>query len=113
MEKRTAEVFEALFKLEEIRQIIRNALPTGLDADEELLWNNKLSELKESVYRLETGLSRQHLGKITAGRLTLQARKSIITYGDGYSTCDRFILCSLYRISGGKRGGKSCKGGSC
>lgn len=108
MEKRTEEVFEALFKLEEMRQVIRDSLPGGLDAGEEDLWKSKLSDLKEIVTRLETGTEKRSVGKIidsidirsreenfiniqpiqAAGRLTLEARKAVIAYGDGYSTCD-------------------------
>lgn len=108
MEKRTDEVFEALFKLEEIRQVIRDALPSGLDTEEEDLFSSRLSELKEIVARLEHGTGSKKIGKIAdtievrsreenniniqpiqaAGRLTLEARKAIIAYGDGYSTCD-------------------------
>lgn len=108
MEKRTGEVFEALFKLEEIRQVIRDALPAGLDEQEEDLWKSKVSDLKEIVNRLDGGSGKSSLKKIAhgidirsreenyiniqpiqaAGRLTLEARKAIIAYGDGYSTCD-------------------------
>lgn len=108
MEKRTEEVFEALFKLEEIRQVIRDALPSGLDAEEEGLFRDKLSELKEVIENLEKGTGNRKLAKIAknieirsreedsiniqpiqaAGRLTLEARKAVIAYGDGYSTCD-------------------------
>lgn len=108
MEKRTQEVFEALFKLEEIRQIIRDSLPDGLDDKEEELYKCKLSDLKEIINRLDNGSQENTSGKIAdridvrsreenyiniqpiqaAGRLTLEARKAVITYGDGYSTCD-------------------------
>lgn len=108
MEKKTDEVFEALFKLEEIRQLIRDALPGGLDTEETDLWKTRISELKEIVQKLDNESVKRPLRKIAdsidirsreenfiniqpiqaAGRLTLEARKAIIAYGDGYSTCD-------------------------
>jgi len=108
MEKKTDEVFNALFKLEEIRQILRDSLPTGLDNDEKEVWKSKLSELNEIVQKLDSESVTKPLKKIAgtieirnreenyiniqpiqaAGRLTLEGRKAIIAYGDGYSTCD-------------------------
>jgi Sep-tRNA:Cys-tRNA synthetase len=108
MEKKTDAVFNALFKLEEIRQILRDSLPTGLDNDEKEVWKSKLSELNEIVQKLDSESVTKPLKKIAgtieirnreenyiniqpiqaAGRLTLEGRKAIIAYGDGYSTCD-------------------------
>lgn len=108
MEKKTDEVFNTLFKLEEIRQILRDSLPTGLDNDEKEVWKSKLSELNEIVQKLDSESVTKPLKKIAgtieirnreenyiniqpiqaAGRLTLEGRKAIIAYGDGYSTCD-------------------------
>jgi len=108
MEKKTNEVFQALFKLEELRQLLRDALPTGLDDEETEIWKSKLSELIEIVQKMDSDAVTKPISKIAgnidirnreenciniqpiqaAGRLSLEARKALIAYGDGYSTCD-------------------------
>jgi Sep-tRNA:Cys-tRNA synthetase len=100
--------FEALFELEEIRGIFREAVPTGLNAEEEAAFQKKITELKAIIADLESGTGTPKVTKIAgtldvrsreeqyinihpiqaAGRLTTEARKAIISYGDGYSTCD-------------------------
>ena len=100
--------FEALFELEEIRGIFREAVPTGLNAEEEVAFQKKITELKAIIADLEAGTGTPKVTKIAgtldvrsreeqyinihpiqaAGRLTTEARKAIISYGDGYSTCD-------------------------
>ncbi len=108
MEIRVQKVFEGLFALEELREIYRHALPTGLDADEETAYQAKIAELEGIVADLKAGTGQPKVAKIAgaidlrtreeqainiqpiqaAGRLTLEARKAVISYGDGYSTCD-------------------------
>jgi len=108
MDSRVQKVFEGLYALEELREIHRHSLPTGLDADEEAQYRNKIAELEEIVAELKAGSGTPRVTKIAgtidlrtreeqainiqpiqaAGRLTLDARKAVISYGDGYSTCD-------------------------
>jgi Sep-tRNA:Cys-tRNA synthetase len=108
MSIRIQKTFEALFALEEIRGIFRGSLPTGLDPGEEALLGQRVAELKAIVADLETGTGTPRVTKIAgtldvrsreeqsinihpiqaAGRLTTEARKALISYGDGYSTCD-------------------------
>ncbi|HIH03158.1 MAG TPA: O-phospho-L-seryl-tRNA:Cys-tRNA synthase [Methanoregulaceae archaeon] len=108
MEIRVQMVFEGLFALEELREIYRHALPTGLDADEEAQYDAKIVEIEAIVADLKAGTGQPKVAKIAgaidlrtreeqainiqpiqaAGRLTLEARKAVISYGDGYSTCD-------------------------
>ena len=110
MDKRVPKVFEALFAFEDLREIFRKSLPTGLDEEEEkeLLEGLKrvdgiLSEIKEgngnlSKYvtdSIELRTREENYINIhpiqPAGRLTKEARKALISYGDGYSTCDYCI----------------------
>jgi len=108
MSIRVQKTFEALFELEEIRGIFRDSLPTGLSAEEEEAFRQKIASLKAIVADLEAGTGTPKVTKIAgtldvrsreeqyinihpiqaAGRLTTEARKAIISYGDGYSTCD-------------------------
>ena len=108
MSIRIQKTFEALFSLEEVRGLFREALPTGFDAGEEATFQQRIAELKAIVADLEAGTGTPKVTKIAgsldirtreeqyinihpiqaAGRLTTEARKAIISYGDGYSTCD-------------------------
>ena len=105
---RIQKTFEALFALEEIRGIFRESLPTGLDAEEDRAFRQRIADLKTIVADLEAGTGATKVTKIAgtidirtreeesiniqpiqaAGRLTTEARKALISYGDGYSTCD-------------------------
>ncbi|MCD6386917.1 MAG: O-phospho-L-seryl-tRNA:Cys-tRNA synthase [Methanophagales archaeon] len=104
---RVRKIFEAMFLLEDMREIFRNALPTGLNEAQE-------SEFQEYLERLQQVLDELKAGKGTplkfitdrielrareeefininpiqpGGRLTAEARKALIAYGDGYSICD-------------------------
>ena len=99
--------YEALFALEDIREIFRQSLPTGLDEAQQGEFSATLARIKEVIADLETGDGRPACNRIgtldprtrekefinihpiqAAGRLTPEARKAIISYGDGYSTCD-------------------------
>jgi len=108
MSIRIDKTFEALFALEEIRGLFRESLPTGFDAGETAAFNAQIAQLKGIVADLEAGTGTPGGMKIAgtldirsreeqyinihpiqaAGRLTTEARKAIISYGDGYSTCD-------------------------
>jgi Sep-tRNA:Cys-tRNA synthetase len=108
MSIRVQKTFEALFTLEEIRGIFRNAIPGVLKPAEEAAFQQKVVELKAIIADLESGKGTPAITKIAgtidirtreeesiniqpiqaAGRLTTEARKAIIAYGDGYSTCD-------------------------
>ena len=108
MSIRVQKTFEAIFALEEIRGIFRGSLPTGLDPGEEAELGRFIGDLKAIVADLEAGTGSPRVTKIggsldvrsreeqsinihpiqAAGRLTTEARKALISYGDGYSTCD-------------------------
>lgn len=108
MDNRTDNVFRALFTLEDLREIHRKALPTGLDAEEEEEYQQTLVRLKQIITDIEQKKAATGITKIAgtidvrsreenfiniqpiqaAGRLTPEARKAVIAYGDGYSTCD-------------------------
>lgn len=105
---RVQKTFEALFALEDIREIFRGTLPTGLSETEEQEFQKKVSDLKEIINELESGKENPKVMRLAgnlpirdreesfiniqpiqaAGRLTVEARKALIVYGDGYSTCD-------------------------
>jgi Cys-tRNA synthase (O-phospho-L-seryl-tRNA:Cys-tRNA synthase) len=99
--------YEALFALEDIREIFRQSLPAGFDEKEQEEFSNTITRIKSIISDLEKGEGKpacNRVGKLkprsreeefinihpiqAAGRLTPEARKAIISYGDGYSTCD-------------------------
>lgn len=99
--------YEALFALEDLREIFRQSLPTGLSDAEQQRFSDTITRIKGAIDDLEKGKARPSCPKIgrldprtreeefinihpiqAAGRLTPEARKAIISYGDGYSTCD-------------------------
>ncbi len=108
MSIRVQKTFEALFALEEIRGLFRSSLPTGFNAGDDAAFHEKITELKSIIADLEAGTGTPKVTKIAgnidirtreeeslniqpiqaAGRLTTEARKAIMAYGDGYSTCD-------------------------
>jgi Sep-tRNA:Cys-tRNA synthetase len=108
MSIRIQKTFEALFQLEEVRGLFRESLPTGFDAEEEASFRQRIADLKAIIADLEAGTGSPKVTKIAgsidlrtreedyiniqpiqaAGRLTTEARKALISYGDGYSTCD-------------------------
>jgi len=105
---RVQKTFEALFALEDIREIFRGTLPTGLNETEEQEFQKKISALKKVINELESGTGKPEVSRLAgnlpvrdreesfiniqpiqaAGKLTVDARKALIAYGDGYSTCD-------------------------
>jgi len=108
MSVRVHKTFEALFALEDLRGIFRGSLPTGLDEEEEKALREKIADLKSIIAELEEDRGTPRTTMIAdtldirsreeryiniqpiqaAGRLTTEARKALISYGDGYSTCD-------------------------
>jgi len=117
MDIRARKIYEALFALEDLREIFRHALPTGLDKNEE-------AQLLDGIARVETIINELKEGKGTplkyiedkielrtreeeylninaiqpGGRLTAEARKALIAYGDGYSVCDKCLEGRLDKI---------------
>jgi len=100
-------LYEASFTLEDIREMFRQSLPEGFDQAQQDEFSKELSRLKRIIAEMETGQGKPscpRAGRLdvrtreeefinihpiqAAGRLTPEARKAIITYGDGYSTCD-------------------------
>ncbi|MDD1720061.1 MAG: O-phospho-L-seryl-tRNA:Cys-tRNA synthase [Methanoregulaceae archaeon] len=108
MDIRVQKTYEGLFTLEDIREIFRQSLPSGLDPGEEQALQSRISTLKQIVSDIEHAAGTPAITKIAgtldircreedfinihpiqaAGRLTPEARKALISYGDGYSTCD-------------------------
>jgi Sep-tRNA:Cys-tRNA synthetase len=103
-------LYDAMFTLEDMREVYRHSLPGGLTDKER-------AELKENIQKIKTLLETLEAGTqypkkyITdkleprtreeafiniqpiqaAGRLTPEARKALIAYGDGYSVCDQCL----------------------
>lgn len=108
MDIRIQKIYEALFAIEDLREIYRQSLPTGLSEDEEQRFSEGLTKAEGILKDLKAGkgsafkyvvdgieLRTREEGFINiqpiqpGGRLTPEARKVLITYGDGYSsTCD-------------------------
>ena len=109
---RVQRTFDALFALEDAREIFRQSLPTGLKPEEEQKLREALEKAKSYIDEIEKSdgkgaaacQQKTRIGNLdirtreeeyinihpiqAAGRLTPEARKAIIAYGDGYSTCD-------------------------
>ena len=108
MEIRIQKIIEALFCLEDLREVYRQALPTGLSEEEEAAFQAKLAELEETVADIRNRTGHPRVMRIAGsielrtreeqsiniqpiqagGRLTPEARKALAVYGDGYSVCD-------------------------
>ncbi|MBN2014765.1 MAG: O-phospho-L-seryl-tRNA:Cys-tRNA synthase [Candidatus Altiarchaeota archaeon] len=112
MDVRSQKTYEALFALEDLREILRETSPTHeLNNEqskrfhdilqrvkktlEEIEYNKSGSEIKYLADRIELRLREEdhiNLNPIQAGgRLTPEARKALIAYGDGYSVCDHCL----------------------
>jgi Sep-tRNA:Cys-tRNA synthetase len=108
---RVQRTFDALFSLEDVREVFRQSLPTGLTPEQEQHVKESLAKVKEYLAEIEAPATetaacppKTRIGNLdvrtreeeyinihpiqAAGRLTPEARKAIIAYGDGYSTCD-------------------------
>ncbi|MDY6966524.1 MAG: O-phospho-L-seryl-tRNA:Cys-tRNA synthase [Halobacteriota archaeon] len=110
MDNRVPKLFEALFALEDIKEIFRQSLPSGLNDVEEKQFSEAVSKVESIIKELKEGKGSTskyladkielrtreenflNIGPIqAAGRLTPEARKAIIAYGDGYSVCDNCL----------------------
>jgi Sep-tRNA:Cys-tRNA synthetase len=110
METRVRKLYEALFALEDLRELFREALPTGLDERGEGEFASGIARLESLIRELKEGKGSQlryvedrielrtreeeyiNINSIQpGGRLTPEARKALIAYGDGYSVCDRCL----------------------
>ncbi len=107
MDIRVQKTFEALFALEDIREMLRRSLPGTGPADMKS-FKEQIRQTRSILDDLEAGSGNPQITKIggtlgirsreeeyvniqpiqAAGRLTPEARKALIAYGDGYSTCD-------------------------
>ena len=108
MDIRIQKIIEALFCLEDLREVYRCAVPTGLSPEEEATFSAKLEELEGIVDEVRTGTGHPRVTRVAGtielrlreeaainiqpiqagGRLTLEARKALAVWGDGYSVCD-------------------------
>lgn len=117
MNLRVRKIYEALFALEDLRELFRHALPTGFDEDEETRFSNGLARLEAIIRDLKEGRGNPiqevmdglelrtreeefiNINPIQpGGRLTPEARKALIAYGDGYSVCDMCLEGRLDKI---------------
>lgn len=98
-------ILGAMFRLEDMRQILRETAPGHhLSSEQKEEWETIRTELN-TIFDSKDGQKQKYFtDKIelrtreeeyinidpiqAAGRLTLEARKALITYGDGYSVCD-------------------------
>jgi len=53
MDIRVRKIYEALFALEDLRELYRHALPTGLDEDEEAQFSNSIARLETIIRELK------------------------------------------------------------
>lgn len=108
MDIRTQKTFEALFALEDVREILRQKLPNATSPEEEQSIKEGVDKVRKILDDIENSTGTPQVRKIAdsidirsreetyiniqpiqaAGRLTPEARKALIAYGDGYSTCD-------------------------
>jgi Sep-tRNA:Cys-tRNA synthetase len=108
MDIRTQKTFEALFALEDVREILRQKLPNVTSQEDEHSIKEGIDKVRKILDDIENSTGTPQVRKIAdsidirsreetyiniqpiqaAGRLTPEARKALIAYGDGYSTCD-------------------------
>ena len=108
MDIRIQKIVEGLFCLEDLREVYRGALPTGLAPEEEVVFGARLEELERIVGEIRTGTGHPKVTRVggtielrlreesginiqpiqAGGRLTPEARKALAVWGDGYSVCD-------------------------
>ncbi len=100
-------LYDALFTLEDVREIYRRSLPDELTEEEKSEIRKNVEKVKILLDQLESGKGSQkkyivdkleprireetslNIQPIQAGgRLTPEARKALISYADGYSVCD-------------------------
>ena len=106
---RIRNIFDTMFLLEDLRELHRISVPgEEYDKAHEEKFQSILAELRRAIQRIEENKSSSsskyivdnlelrsreekyiNLNPIQAGgRLTPEARKALISYGDGYSICD-------------------------
>ncbi|WP_407355744.1 O-phospho-L-seryl-tRNA:Cys-tRNA synthase [Methanolobus sp. WCC5] len=108
MDIRVQKTFEALFALEDIREMLRQSLPGSAGPADMDGFNGQIRQIRSIIDDLEAGTGVPEISRIgdtlgirsreeeyiniqpiqAAGRLSPEARKALIAYGDGYSTCD-------------------------
>ena len=110
MDIRIQKIIEGLFCLEDLREVYRGALPTGLAPEEEVVFGAKFDELERIVAEIRTGTGQPKVDEASrarsssapreeaainiqpiqaAGRLTPRGEEGRDrSTGDGYSTCD-------------------------
>jgi Sep-tRNA:Cys-tRNA synthetase len=117
MDIRVRKLYEALFALEDLRELYRHALPTGFNEQEEAHFLDEIARVERIVEELKVGKGNPiklvaaelelrtreeefiNINPIQAGgRLTPEARKALIAYGDGYSVCDQCLTGRLDKI---------------
>ena len=100
MDIRIQKIIEGLFCLEDLREVYRGALPTGLSPEEEVVFGAKIDDLERIVDEIRTGTGQPKVTRArparsssglreeaainiqpiqAAGRLTLEARKAVIS----------------------------------
>lgn len=104
-------LYDALFALEDVRELYRKSLPTGFTEKEKAELTERVQKVRTLLETLESGDKSYPMKYITdkleprireeafiniqpiqaAGRLTPEARKALIAYGDGYSVCDQCL----------------------
>lgn len=103
-------LYDALFVLEDVREIYRVSLPSGLNDEEKSELSEKIQKVKILLEKVDSGKGHQKqyiVDKLeprireeafiniqpiqAAGRLTPEARKALIAYADGYSVCDQCV----------------------
>ena len=109
MNIRAQKTYEALFALEDLREILRATAPVHeLNDEQQERFNKILKSLRGTLDEIEKGRGESKIRYIadkielrskeeeyinlnpiqSGGRLTAEARKALIAYGDGYSVCD-------------------------
>lgn len=98
-------VYKAAFCLEDLRELLRETAPEhNFSEEQQKRFESTLNEIKTILEDKDCQKIKYITGKIelrrreedfinidpiqAAGRLTPEARKSLIAYGDGYSACD-------------------------
>ncbi|MCD6203088.1 MAG: hypothetical protein J7I99_01845, partial [Methanophagales archaeon] len=114
MEPRVRRLYEAMFALEDLREIFRESVPGRANEDEiaagvarverilKDFKERKSSSLKYITDHIELRTREEEYININpiqpGGRLTPEARKALIAYGDGYSVCDWCLNQRLDKI---------------
>ena len=74
MSIRVQKLFEAIFTLEDMREIYRGSIPTGLDTVEETAFDEKIAELKAIISELEGDSGTAYITKI-ADSIPIRSRE--------------------------------------